>query len=528
MSEFAGLLADFVADELAADPVRASHLGAPGYDDALPDLSAAGVAAARRREEDYARRFASYGDDELDGAERIDRDLALLALRGRAIRREWGDWQRDAESYLEPALFGLFTTFLHRMRPEPELAASARARLAAMPDLLAAARDNLDPDLASPLLVRRAVGHARGAVDYLREWLPREAPGLDEPAGHAADAVEEHGRWLAAFAERARGDWRLGEARYTALLQESEGLGFGAGELHERGRAAYEELAADLARRALDFDGSTDWRALSDRLNADAPPTLDAMREEYAAWAARARAFCLERDLVTLPAGERCEVVPSPPHERAITAVAFYYDPPLLARGVVGHFFVPYPPDGSDAETVRQRLASNSRVAIPTTAVHEAYPGHHWHLSWLSAACERPLRKLLHSSYFLEGWALYAEQLFREHGFYADPRHEIGQVEARLFRAARIVLDTALHCGDMAVEDATTYLRERVGMSEETARAEVVRYCAWPTQASAYLTGALEIDRMRRGWTGSLRDFHDRLAGSGMLPLGLAERALHS
>ncbi len=535
MSDFDRLVADLLADEFAAMPTRASYLGVPGYDDRLPDLSAAALRSRERRDDEWAGRFRALDDAALTTEECIDRDLVLMSLRRRAIVRDWPEWRRDAESYLQPALLGIFALVLRRLRPEPELVSSAVARLRGVPDLIAAAHENLDPELAAPLLVRRAVEHARGAERYLRDWLPGEAAQgaerdrLAAAAHDAAEAVAGHTEWLERFAELAHGDWAIGEARYSALLREAEGLPYGAAELRERGRAAYDELAAELADRASELDGSTDWRELLNRLNDDHPSTLEAMRSEYADATMRARTFCVEHDLVTMPEGEVCEVVPSPPHERAVTAVAFYFEPPPFSDRRTGHFFVPFTPEGAPAEQVRQRLASNSRMSIPTTAVHEAYPGHHWHLAWLAAVCDRPARKVFESAYFVEGWALYAEQMLREQGFFTDPRHVIGQIEARLFRAARIVVDTSLHLGEMTVEEASAFMTEKVGLSRETARAEVVRYCAWPTQASAYLTGAIEIQRMRDEWVGgggSLRDFHDRLAGSGTLPLALAERAL--
>ena len=147
-----------------------------------------------------------------------------------------------------------------------------------------------------------------------------------------------------------------------------------------------------------------------------------------------------------------------------------------------------------------------------------------------------PVRLTFRTPYFTEGWALYAEHMMREQGFFTDPRHELYQVEAMLFRAARIVVDTSLHAGDMTLEEARRFMVERANLTEPTARAEVARYAAWPTQASAYLVGCLEILAIRArhlaraddSGTTTLRDFHDRLAGGGGLPPALAERALMS
>ena len=117
----------------------------------------------------------------------------------------------------------------------------------------------------------------------------------------------------------------------------------------------------------------------------------------------------------------------------------------------------------------------------------------------------------------------------REQGFFTESRYEMSQIEATLFRAARIIVDTSLHIGDMSFDEAVDFMRTRANLPEPTARAEVARYCAWPTQASAYLTGCLEILRIRERFLnergGSLREFHDRVAATGGLPIALAERA---
>jgi len=533
---FDQLVDGFIADELAANPTTATALGVPGHDDLLPDLTAEGFAGRAASEDRWAGRFAAEDPAGLGPDQQVDRELVLMTLRGRAVMRDWADWRRAPDTYTGPALNGVFTAFLHRLRPEPELAADAATRLRAVPDLLAAGRANLDPELASPLLVRRALGQARGAVSYLREDLPAEVTGehsrrqLAEAGEVAATACAEYAAYLEDLAERATGEWAIGEERYSAILREAEGLGYGARELRDLGQSAYDELAADMRRRAGEISGSEDWRTLLDELNDDHPATPEAMREAYADWTERARSFCRDHDLVTLPEGESCAVVPAPAFQRSVIAVAFYVEPPPFADGTTGHFFVPYPPGGASAEQIRQRLATNSCASIPTIAVHEAYPGHHWHLAWVGATCDRPVRKLLGSSYFTEGWALYAEQLLLEEGFFTDPRHALASVDARLFRAARIVVDTSLHLGEMSVDEAVEFMSTKASLSAETARAEVARYCAWPTQASSYLTGAMEIGRIRdrylAGGKGSVKEFHDSLAGSGALPLGLAERTV--
>ena len=142
----------------------------------------------------------------------------------------------------------------------------------------------------------------------------------------------------------------------------------------------------------------------------------------------------------------------------------------------------------------------------------------------------RRVRQLVWSSYYAEGWALYSEKMMSEQGFFEDPRSELCQLDARIFRAARIIVDTGLHIGDLDVEGAVEIMKTKASLPEPVARAEVGRYCAWPTQAPSYLTGSLEIQRMRTRYLGEnrgdLHSFHDALCGTGCMPLGLAEQAL--
>jgi uncharacterized protein (DUF885 family) len=461
----------------------------------------------------------------------VDRDLALSALRGASAMEAWPSWRRDPNEYSGMVFFGLLAPFLHRLLPEAELVAAAIAKLREVPSVFAAAEANLDPSLASPLVVQRALGQVKTGRAFVLDVLPLEVSSPDlraqlvEAAVPVAEAFDRHAAFLEDLAVRASGDWRMGEKLYSTMLQDKEMLGYGAPELHQRGQDAYASLEAEL----IELAGSADWRSAMSALQDDHPPTLEAMRAEYEAETRRARAALIEHSLVTMPEGEECRVVPSPPFNRAVLAVASYFGPPALTSGRTGHFFVPFTPDGATDEQVTQRLRTNSRSQLPTISVHEAYPGHHWHAVWMAAqGSTHPLRKVFRTPYFSEGWALYSEKLLRSVGYYTTRGAVMSHVEARLFRAARIVVDTALHCGDMTPAEAESFMVSRTALTPGTAAGEVKRYCAWPTQAPSYLTGALEIDLIRDEFLaterGSLRDFHDRIAGSGALPLGLARR----
>ena len=539
MPSFSELTDQFLTAEFADSPVRASQLGLIEYDDDLDDLSESAFERRRRDDATWLERFRAVGDEGLSDEERIDRDLVISILRGRQIMDDWEGWRRQPDTYLNPGMTGIFTLFLHQLRPMEQLVEAAISRMRQIPENLEAGRRNLRPEMVPAIFLDRAANQARAGARYVREILPAQVPDealrakLAAVGEQTASAYEAYVAHLEDMRESAGGEWAIGEERYSALLREKELLGFGARELRDRGRAAYYELAAELARCARELRGTDDWKAVLDELNEDHPRTPEEMRLGYEEWTEKARVYLRENRLVSFPEGEECAVVPSPHFQRPVLAVASYIQPPPFSDRMKGHFFVPFPPDGAAEEEVQKRLASNSYPGIPTTAVHEAYPGHHWHLVMMKSNPSR-LRQAYRTPYFSEGWALYAERVMREQGFFTDLRHEMFQYEATIFRAARIIVDTSLHMGEMSWDEAVEFMTRHTALTEPTARAEVTRYCAWPTQASSYLTGSLEIARIREAFfskrgasdTDALRAFHDAITRSGGLPIALAERAV--
>lgn len=523
------LVTSFLDWYLPAHPMHAANLGLTEHEGTLGDFSEAGFLARQRAHADWLARFTEAARP-TEFSDLIDHELVLTHLRRERAMADWPAWRRDPAAYVGAPLQVLFSTFQHRLRPEPELVESALSRLAELPGVYAACRANLDAELASGQIVRRSLGQLRTTRGFLTEVLPAAVENeadrarLAEAGARAADAADELATYLADMADRAAGDWRMGEKLYSTLLTECELLGYGATELHARGEAAWAALDAEATELA-----GGDWRVRVRTFQDDHAASMDDLLTAVTDETERARQFLRDHDLVTFAEGEECRVVPSPSFLRPLFVVPFYGGPPAMTSSRVGYHFVPFTPDDATPEQVEQRLRTNSAASLPTLAVHEAYPGHHWHFSW-QAGNPRPARKVFRTPYFSEGWALYAERMMREQGYFTDPTHELAHLDFRLFRAARIIVDTQLHCGDMTVEQAEEFMTTKYTLTAGTAKGEVSRYCAWPTQAPAYLTGAMEIEAVRDEFVarglGTLKSFHDRIAGSGALPLGLARRVV--
>jgi uncharacterized protein (DUF885 family) len=190
-------------------------------------------------------------------------------------------------------------------------------------------------------------------------------------------------------------------------------------------------------------------------------------------------------------------------------------------------------PDGTRPGRVvvaTSHFADRSLVDDEAIAYHEGIPGHHLQLSVAQLKTDLPkFRQHTFNSGYIEGWALYAEQLGKEVGFYQDPASDYGRLASELFRAVRLVVDTGIHSQGWTREQVVDFMRKSGAVDEPTIQAEVDRYIAWPAQALSYKLGQLKIrelrDRAQRelGSQFDIRSFHDEILSGGVLPLDLLD-----
>ncbi len=187
--------------------------------------------------------------------------------------------------------------------------------------------------------------------------------------------------------------------------------------------------------------------------------------------------------------------------------------------------------DGSRPSTYYINLKTTStwpKFAMPTLTHHETIPGHAWQGAYLTETGKLPLIRVMLSGFnaYVEGWALYAEQVTDEIGMYAhDPFGRLGYLQAQQFRACRLVVDTGLHAMRWTREQSVKWLVEQTGRSELAMTSEVDRYCGTPGQACGYKTGHNELIRLRDkakaalGPRFDLRDYNDWVVEAGAVPL---------
>lgn len=198
---------------------------------------------------------------------------------------------------------------------------------------------------------------------------------------------------------------------------------------------------------------------------------------------------------------------------------AAYYWPPNGDGTKAGFFYV-------NTYDLKSRPFYN----LEALSLHEAVPGHHLQIA-LQQELEGvpPFRRFSDFTAFVEGWALYAERLGLEAGFYQDPYSNFGRLTMEMWRACRLVVDTGMHYLGWTREQAIKFLAENTALSLHDIESEVDRYIAWPGQALAYKVGELKIRELRKlaeeqlGTQFDIREFHDVVLASGAVPLDILE-----
>jgi uncharacterized protein (DUF885 family) len=175
-------------------------------------------------------------------------------------------------------------------------------------------------------------------------------------------------------------------------------------------------------------------------------------------------------------------------------------------------------------------FANRTLIDDEATAYHEGIPGHHMQLSVAQQLTGLPkFRMHGGNSGYVEGWALYSEQLGKEIGFYQDPVSDYGRLSSELFRAVRLVVDTGIHAQNWSRDQVVAFFRKSGAVDEPTLQAETDRYIAWPGQALSYKLGQLKIRELRErakkelGPKFDIRTFHDQILNGGVLPLDMLD-----
>jgi len=499
------------------DPVEGSGAGFPAHDGRLGTFTDATVREHLAALQSVAGALEALDVEALP--DEIDRTALLSHVRVAEHRwRHEHPHQRDPGIWVQQVLDGLYQLLLARDRDRGALAQAARTRLEAVPGVLADAEVTLR-DCPRVLLdsAREAVALGQGLVEEVRAAfapVEHEAVAFDQAGTAARTALAGFGAYLAGALERARADGRLGVGREALefRLRHQHAIRWSTEQLLRYAATLIEETERALATAAREL-GAGRWPDLVSRLRAEQAPaeTLVAtFRDEVE----RSRDHVVRHDLAAVPEGD-LQVLETPRFARAWVPVAGYLPPGPQAADRTGRLFVTVPEPGAGP-------TGHGRHAIPATTAHEVFPGHH--LQFLAAhAQRRHVRRFIAAPMAFEGWALYAEGLMLETGFYRTPEERLLQLHALLWRALRIPVDVGIHTGALPYDDAVRLFVERLQASRDHAEAEVRRTCAQPGYGLAYAVGRRELLALRSAYQARVgagythRAFHDAVLSYGGL-----------
>ncbi|MEE9348269.1 MAG: DUF885 domain-containing protein [Robiginitomaculum sp.] len=324
------------------------------------------------------------------------------------------------------------------------------------------------------------------------------------------------------------GIWRIpnGAAIYKAALHNNTTTDLTADEIHAIG-------LSEVARINLEMDAILDGQNMSEGTVAQRVQTLMTDPDQIFPNTDEGRADMIDylmeiNDDVMERAGEIFAVLPPQkleilriPEFSQDSAPGGYYSSPAMDGSRPGRFYIN-----------QKNTADNPKWTLPTLLYHEAAPGHHFQLSRSMMIEGVPLlRKMSPFTAYTEGWALYSERLAaNDLGLYeTDPLGDLGRLQAEMFRAVRLVVDTGMHHKRWTREQAITYMTAQTGMTEAEVTREIERYVVWPGQATAYKTGQLAILAMRAraetalGEDFNLKDFNEVILKDGAMPLGILD-----
>jgi len=526
---------------LEASPERATDLGDHRFDDRLTDYSAPASAARATMLTEALAALDDVDDTGLLPDDRVDLEILRTRVTGDLWElTELRPHERDPLIHLPGE--GLYPLIARESLPPSDRLRALTSRLAQVPERLATAREVLH-DLPR-LHVETAIAQARGTHDLLTaelEPLLQQETGLADRAAAARDdalaALTEHVRWLETQLPVADGDPRLGEQAYAARLWYTLDTETAPDALLTRAESDLQAIEEELAELASDLAGAPprdgQVREMLDRSAALAPVTdltiLGLCRTALTDLTARVT----ELDLVSVPDAP-VQIIVMPEARRGL-GVAYCDAPgPLEPLGADGDqplptFFAVSPtPEGWDEERVASFYREYNGHLLRNLTVHEAMPGHVLQLAHAARyQGATRVRAAARSGPFIEGWAVYAEELVARAGLGAAPEDDVNlrlqQLKMQLRTTINAILDVRVHARGMTEDEAMLLMTRRGHQEDGEAAGKWRRALLTSTQLSTYYVGYRELSdiarQLRAGqpdWT--QRQVHDALLAHGAPP----------
>ncbi len=527
-------------------PSEATVLGDHRFDAKLEDLSAPSRAKWIRRirqaladlprEVDYAR---------LSRAGQVDFEIFQHELaKALWLNENTRPFEEDPRKYTDYINGSVYVLLTQSTLPKETNLTHAIARMRQIPQVVAAATQTLTHPPRSVL--ETAIVQNRGSIGFYETEifeLAGKTP-QNDALKKAAEEVVACLKDYQAFLEnevrpRANGQWRLGKEKFAKKLELELDAGLTAEQVLAAAEADFIRVQRELYLTArqlwghyyplapLPPDNTAGHRAAiravvkavekehgrPEDLTRDARATVD-----------RIRRFIRDHKILRLPDPDRCQVIEMPEFKRGNSTAYMDAAPPLDAAAE-SFYAVSPPPKDWDATRVQSLLQEYNRHMLQVLTIHEAYPGHNVQLSY---ANRNPslIRRVLGSGVYIEGWAVYCEQMMLDQGYGdGDPALRLMQLKFQLRTVTNSLLDHQMHCNEMTDEEALSLMVDQAYQSEGEARLKIIRAKQTSCQLSTYFVGRTAMCRLREkiqtemGDKFDLARYHEAVLDLGSVPV---------
>jgi uncharacterized protein (DUF885 family) len=535
-------------DKLRHSPEYATYLGDKRYDDQLTDYSPRAYNDSLARGRAFIERLSAIDTTNLPHQEKLSAELMLRSLSDDQEAAPFKEWEMPVSQYeglqLDLPQLASHTSFDNAADYDHYIARLNKVPVA-FSQIMTNLQSGLDDHRTPPrFLMQKALDETQAIAAQkpadspfalpLKSFPASVSPAdrkritedlLEAIATQVMPSYQRFAKFLAvAYIPNCRTDPGIsalpdGDAYYAFRIRQSTTLNKTAAEIHKIG---LDEVARDQAEMLAIVHklGFADQNSFNAALKVNPklhPASADALLDTYRHYIAQMQPRLPEL-FGTLPKA-KLEVVAMPGYMAPNQAAAFY------DQGT---------PDGKRPGQVdinTYHFADRSLAGVEAVAYHEGIPGHHLQISIQQELPGLPaFRQQSYYTAYTEGWALYSERLGKEIGFYQDPYSDYGRLEADMWRAIRLVVDTGVHSQHWTRQQMVDYFHDHSGLDETNIQSEVDRYIAWPAQALGYKMGQLKILELRdRAKTAlgpkfDLRAFHDVVLDSGALPLDVLDK----
>jgi uncharacterized protein (DUF885 family) len=536
------LFEEFYQADLKAHPERATAYGDYRYNDRLDERSLAALAAEHVSDEAYLARLKAVPSADFPETDRLSHEVLERTLQQRIDNYAFKEYEMPVSQMDGPHVrladlplavpfdsVKQYEDYIARLHQIPRVFAETREVLqAGMQDQLMPVRFLLEKVpaqcdgiiKANPFLL--PIGKFPSAIAQEdRDRLSRAI--RDAVANEVIPAYAAFGTYIAQeYAPHGRSTLAVtslpgGEARYrNAIKSRTTVSSLTPDEIHQIGLREIERIETDM-RAIAQREGFADLASFRESVKSNPkyrPVSAEQIVDDFRRYIAGMQP--------KLP--ELFGYIPGAP----VTVEAI---PPFQAA-MATHYQTGTPDGRRPGRVVvaTSNFADRTLIDDEATAYHEGIPGHHMQQSVAQLMTDLPKFRLhVANSGYIEGWALYAEQLGKEVGFYQDPVSDYGRLSSELFRAVRLVVDTGIHSQGWTRDQVVEFFRRSGAIDEPTIQSETDRYIAWPAQALSYKLGQLKFrelrDRAQRelGPKFDLRRFHDEMLNGGVLPLDLLD-----